>query len=162
MDRLRTLPGLKWISADRYQCASPPVIESAAMTLRDDREPDDAWPEALDAMTAAPENHTVLLENQHVRVLDTGVAAGMSVPVHTHRWPSVLYVLGWSDFVRYDAEGNVLVDSRKAGMSPAVGSAIWSAPLPPHRLVNVGDSELRVIAVELKKVSGTDPESGTP
>ena len=67
---------------------------------------------ALDAMVAAPAHHEVLLENEHVRVLDTRLAAGEATPLHIHPWPSVLYVLSWSDFVRYGNEGQVLLDSR--------------------------------------------------
>ena len=106
--------------------------------------------DALDAMTAAPEHHEVLLENERVRVLDTRLGPGQSTPVHTHRWPALLYVLGWSDFIRHDAEGNPLVDSRAQGMQPAIGSALWSGPLQPHFVTNVGDGELHIIAVELK------------
>jgi len=81
-------------------------------------------------MTAAPGHHAVLLENETVRVLDTRLRPGERTPVHTHRWPSVLCVVSWSDFVRYDAAGQVLVDSRTFAEKPAVGSAIWSGPLP--------------------------------
>ena len=66
----------------------------------------------LDAMSAAPEHHTVLLENDSVRVLDTRLGPGQRTPIHTHQWPAVLYVMAWSEFVRYDVAGNVLVDSR--------------------------------------------------
>jgi hypothetical protein len=104
----------------------------------------------LDAMQVSKANHDVLLENDHVRVLDTWIAPGQRTEVHSHEWPSTLYVVSWSPFVRYDPEGNVLVDARQMPSPPAVGSVLWSAPLPPHYVVNVGDSELRVIAVELK------------
>ena len=70
------------------------------------------WPPELDAMEAAPGHHTLLFENDAVRVLDAHVEPGETVPVHTHRWPSVLYVLSASDFVRRDPEGNVLLDTR--------------------------------------------------
>jgi len=110
----------------------------------------------LDAMSAAPAHHTILLENDSVRVLDTRIRPGERTPVHTHRWPSALYLLSWSDFVRYDAEGNVLVDSRTMAAKPATGSVLWSGPLGPHFAVNVGDRELRAIAVELKT-----PPAGT-
>ncbi len=70
------------------------------------------WPAELDAMTAAPEHHTLLFENEHVRVLDAHVNAGDVVPVHTHCWPGVLYILGVSDFVRRDPEGSVVLDTR--------------------------------------------------
>jgi len=43
----------------------------------------------------------------------------------------------------------VLVDSR-AGEKLPVGSAVWSGPLRPHTLENVGQLELRAISVEVK------------
>jgi quercetin dioxygenase-like cupin family protein len=107
------------------------------------------WPDDLDALHAAPGHHTLLFENESVRVLDTHVLAGQTVPLHTHRWPAALYILSWSHFVRRDGEGAILVDSRMGG-EPTEGVAVWSAPLPPHTLENVGGSELRVISVELK------------
>ena len=110
----------------------------------------DQWPQALDARTAAPDHHAVLLENDRVRVLDTRIGPGGQTPLHTHTWPSVLYVLSWSDFIRYDADGNVLVDSRTWGSSPTEGATLWSGALGPHSARNVGHQELRVVAVELK------------
>ena len=104
----------------------------------------------LDAMSAAPQHHRVLLENATVRVLDTRLAPGERTPVHAHQWPSALYVLSWSDFVRYDPDGNVLVDSRQTQAAPEIGSAIWSAPLAPHYVRNVGDRILHIIAIEVK------------
>lgn len=103
----------------------------------------------LDAMTAAPLHHTVLLENEQVRVLDTQLRPGQRTPVHAHQWPAALYVLSWSDFVRYNANGEVLLESRNISR-PAIGSAIWAAPLPPHYVQNIGDALLHIIAVELK------------
>ena len=112
------------------------------------------WCDSLDALIAAPKHHTLLFENERVRALETRVLPGEVVPVHTHRWPSVMYFLSWSDFVRRGANGEVLVDSRPVG---AVGadrsppSVVWSAALAPHSLENVGSSEIRVIGVELKQ-----------
>jgi hypothetical protein len=112
---------------------------------------DQLWPDGLDALQAAPGFHVLLFENESVRVLDTRVRPGQMVPLHTHRWPAALYILSWSDFVRRDGEGLTLVDSRTNG-KPMEGMAVWSGPLPPHTLENVGQSELRVITVELKTV----------
>ena len=106
----------------------------------------------LDAMTAAPNHHSVLLENDRVRVLDTRLGPGEQTPVHAHEWPGALYVLSWSDFIRYDADDNAIVDSRALGMNPAIGTTLWSAPLAPHYVRNVGTDVLHVIAVELKEV----------
>ena len=112
------------------------------------------WPQELDALTAAPHHHTLLFENDFVRVLDTRVPPGQSVPLHTHQWPGALYILSWSDFIRRNAEGNIIVDSRTIAQIPEQ-SALWSAALPPHTLENIGDVELRAISVELKY---TQPE----
>jgi quercetin dioxygenase-like cupin family protein len=105
----------------------------------------------LDAMTVAPDHHRVLLENDRVRVLDTHLAPGDTTPVHEHPWPAVLHVLSWSDFVRIDREGNVVLDSRAADMNPEAGAIFWSPPLTPHAVRNVGSRELRIIAIEIKE-----------
>lgn len=102
----------------------------------------------LDALTAAPAHHTLLLENERVRVLDTHIPPGETTPVHTHRWPAVLYVLSGEHFVRRDGEGNVLMDSRE-GVGMQAGAS-WTGPFPPHTLQNVGTTPIHVIAVELK------------
>jgi mannose-6-phosphate isomerase-like protein (cupin superfamily) len=111
------------------------------------------WPADLDAMKAAPGYHTLLFENEHVRVLDAHVRPGETVPVHTHCWPGVLYILGVSDFVRRDPEGNILLDTREAPSHAPVGSSVWGDALTPHTLENVGHEVLRNITVELKNLS---------
>lgn len=104
----------------------------------------------LDAMSVARHHHTVLLENEMVRVLDTRLGPGERTPVHTHQRPAVFYVLSWSEFIRYDPDGTVLMDSRSAEKEPDVGEAFWGAPLVPHYVRNVGDRDLHIIATELK------------
>lgn len=112
------------------------------------------WPEELDALTAAPGNHTLLFENDAVRVLDTLVRPGQVVPLHSHQWPSANYLLSWSDFIRRDASGAILLDSRNLSQQPQSGAALWGSALAPHTLENVGRSDLRVITVELKHPGG--------
>lgn len=104
----------------------------------------------FDAMLKAPDHHFVLLENDKVRVLDTMVSPGQKTPVHAHEWSAALYVMSWSDFVRYDPQGNVLLDSRTLAARPAIGSALWGGPIGPHYVHNVGAAVLHIIAVELK------------
>ena len=108
------------------------------------------WPDSLDAVVAAPKHHALLLENERVRVLDTRVAPGETTPVHTHRWPSVMYVKQWGDFVRRDGAGNVMLDTRVTPKNIEPGTAVWYEPLQPHSLENVGVAEIQVITVELK------------
>jgi hypothetical protein len=108
------------------------------------------WPDALDALSAAAEHHQLLLENELVRVLLTRVPVRETTGVHTHRWPNVQYILTSTDFVRRDGDGDVQFDSRIGDRRPEASVALWSEPLPPHSVENVGDDELCVLMVELK------------
>jgi hypothetical protein len=108
------------------------------------------WPDALDALVAAPKHHRLLFENERVRVVETRIPPGERTPVHTHRWGGVLYIVSWSHHIRYDDKGNVLLDTPKSGIVREAGWTNWSAPLPPHSLENVGTTELRIIGVEMK------------
>src|SRR5262249_59497809 len=49
----------------------------------------ESWPAQLDALVAAPEHHTLLFENDSVRILDTRVAAGDRTPVHASVCPAL-------------------------------------------------------------------------
>src|SRR6476620_8082425 len=89
------------------------------------------WPGELDALAAAPQHHKLLFENNFVRVIDTLIAPGETTNVHTHKWPASLYIISWSDFIRYDSQTNVVLDSRNLSQQPTPSSAIWSDPLKP-------------------------------
>lgn len=110
----------------------------------------DDWPESLDALIAAPKHHTLLFQNERVRVLETRIGRGETTAVHTHRWPSAIHTLGWSDFIRRDGDGHILLDTRVSKSKPP--EFAWSDPLPPHSIENVGEGEIRLIMVEVKQV----------
>ena len=118
----------------------------------------ESWPAHLDALVAAPEHHTLLFENEAVRILDTRIPAGAKTGAHTHRWPAALYVLSWSQFIRRDADGSVTLDSRNVPALATPPQALWSEALAPHSLENVGTSDLHVISVELKQPD-TSPQN---
>ena len=109
------------------------------------------WPydDSLDALIADPKHHKLVMENEHVRVLETVIPAGAHTAVHTHRWPSVLYMVGVSEFLRYDDRGTTITDSRKQPPVPK-GAAVYVPPMPPHSVENIGASEIRMINVEWK------------
>lgn len=111
---------------------------------------DGQWPVELDALVAAPEHHSLVFENDRVRVIDTRIPPGERTNVHTHCWPATQYVKNASHVVRYDDKGEVLFDSRKAGAALENDIVRWGEPLPPHSLENVGTNELRVLSVEIK------------
>lgn len=108
------------------------------------------WPVHLDALLAAPEHHRLLLENDAVRVLETRIGPGETVPLHSHRWPAAYYILSAGDFVRRDERGGVLQDTRQSTTRLQPGEAVWSPPLAPHTLENVGTGPIHVISVEVK------------
>jgi len=95
-----------------------------------------------------------MFENDRVRILEVRIPPGELVPVHTHRWPSAIYVAKQSDFLRRDGNGNLLFDSRTAGPPPIEPMAQWTPPLPPHSVENIGSTEILLITAELKEPSG--------
>jgi quercetin dioxygenase-like cupin family protein len=105
----------------------------------------------LDAAIAAPEQHRVVFENERVRITDFRVKPGETVPAHTHRWASVNYVLSLSDFLSYDGDGNLKLDSRTGKTDIKEGSAFCLPPFPPtHSVENIGETDIHAISVELK------------
>ena len=109
------------------------------------------WPEELDALVAAPQHHKLLFENAFVRVIDTLIPPGEITNLHTHRWPASLYIISWSNFIRYDDQSNIVLDSRKLSQIPSPSTAIWSDPLSPHALENIGENDIHIISVEIKR-----------
>jgi hypothetical protein len=109
------------------------------------------WPDSLDALVAAPKSHRLLFENERVRVLEVRIPPGELVPVHTHRWPSAIYIAKQSDFIRRDADGQILFDSRTAGPPPVQAMVSWTPPIPPHSVENIGTNEILLITTELKQ-----------
>ncbi|HJW18746.1 MAG TPA: hypothetical protein VJ499_16570 [Flavisolibacter sp.] len=110
----------------------------------------ETWPGELDALRADPLHHQLLFENELVRVLDTLIQPGDITELHTHCFAAALYVISWSDFIRYDAQGNVILDSRSLPTTPAPNTALWTSALGPHRLRIVGTAPLHIISTELK------------
>lgn len=111
------------------------------------------WTDELDALAAAPGFHRLLFENDHVRYLEVRIGPGQFVPVHTHKWTSVIYVKTTSDFIRRDGQGNLLFDSRQAGPPKKTPAVEWLGPLPPHSVEHIGGSDIHMLSVELKEVA---------
>ncbi len=111
------------------------------------------WPNSLDAVIAAPRHHSVLLEDERVRVLRTTIPAGDVVPLHTHRWGGVAYVESCCHFLRRDEHGDVLFDSRQAGHPPLAPCVQRMLPLPPHTVENLGSTEISILIVEVKDLT---------
>lgn len=110
------------------------------------------WPKDQDAVSAAPGNHKILLENDKVRVLEVTVAPGEVEPIHHHQWPSVLYVMEAGFFIDRDSEGNVIVDSRQIPEPLTFPLTMYKDPEAPHSVENLSETiTIRLIRVEMKQ-----------
>lgn len=110
------------------------------------------WPDELDAVVAAPNNHKILLENDQVRVLEVTVAPGELENLHHHRWPSVLYITEAGDFVDFDQAGEVIFDTRTLDTPLKFPLTMWKGPEAPHAVQNLSQTQrLRLIRVEVKR-----------
>ena len=110
------------------------------------------WPKDQDAVVSAPDNHKILLENDKVRVLEVTLGPKELEPVHHHQWPSVLYIMEAGDFIDRDAEGNVIMDTRKIPESLVFPMTMYKNPEAPHSVENLSDIKtIRLIRVEMKE-----------
>lgn len=110
------------------------------------------WPPELDAVIAAPMNHKVLLENDHVRVLEVSLGPGEVENLHHHRWPSALYITEAGHFIDRDADGEVIMDTREMDGPLPLPLTMWKDAEAPHSVENLSDTQtIRLIRVELKQ-----------
>jgi len=107
------------------------------------------WPETLDALTAAPASHRVVLDNDRVRVLEVVIEAGAREPEHTHQAASVM-IIDEPARIRYYADGVLRFESQApSGSSPGV-RVRWMEPEGPHSVENIDQRRYHAIRVELK------------
>ena len=110
------------------------------------------YPDSLDAVVAAPRFHRVLFENDRVRVLEVTVPPHQREPLHTHRWPSVIYKDQTGRGRYYDAAGQLRHESTTPyRKGPDLVRARWQAPEAPHAVENTDEVADRFIRVELKQ-----------
>jgi hypothetical protein len=74
---------------------------------------------APDSTEVDPEGHRIVLETDHVRVLEVRLPAGRQVPMHSHP-PRVIVAISSFRLKSIDSQGRVTVVDRRAG------EALWS------------------------------------
>jgi quercetin dioxygenase-like cupin family protein len=98
---------------------------------------------AQDVMKVGADTHSVLLENDNVRVLKVSIKPGGKVPMHSHTH-NVAYYLS-------DAKVKITMpDGKTAERELKAGTSSWSEAVT-HAVENVGSTELQEIQIELKK-----------
>ena len=98
------------------------------------------FPDGFDALQAAPKSHKLIFENAFVRVLEVDVPpAGQSVPMHHHRWPSL--VIDWdtgggNPHVLYHRPGQPVRDipSHDDPSHPGLWRVHWMGAEPMHSI----------------------------
>lgn len=103
-------------------------------------------PGAQDAVAAAPAEHTVLLENDDVRVLDVLLAPHAKEPSHTHVWPGFFYVIQ-SEPLKYYTPA---VSNPAVSNLPKRLKIVPVTPEGAHWVENEGDAPLHFVRFELK------------
>jgi hypothetical protein len=115
-----------------------------------------AMPAPDDALIAAPANHTLLFENDDVRVVDVHVPPHSREPMHTHPWDGYFYIIQRATIRHF-----TLADKNPPVVPPAVdGPTIVTIGAEGlHAIENVGDTPLHYIRFELKHAT---PKTATP
>lgn len=107
------------------------------------------WPETMDALTAAPASHRVLLQNDRVRVLDVVIEPRAREPEHTHQAPSIMIIDEPARIMYYASEAPRFESPERSGLSPGP-QVRWMEPEGPHSVENIDEHRYHAIRVELK------------
>jgi hypothetical protein len=98
---------------------------------------------AQDPVKVAPKNFKVLLENEHVRVLDFRSTAGKKIPMHSH--PAYIsYSISGSGKTKFTSP-----DGKTAEQPNNAGGATWH-DAETHASEYMGAGGTHVLIVELK------------
>ena len=100
----------------------------------------------IDALKASPENFKLLLENDHVRVLEYTLKPGTKDLTHTHPPKSSYIVSGGKLKVNLE-NGDSLIFDEKAG------TASWMDHVGKHYVENIGTTEIKIILTEVKSAA---------
>jgi hypothetical protein len=90
-----------------------------------------SWPEAMDALLAAPASHRVLLENDRVRVLEVVIEPRTREPERTHRAASVM-IVDEPARIRYYAGRAMQFESPEHSGAPPAVCVGWMEPEGLH------------------------------
>jgi hypothetical protein len=122
------------------------------------------WADSLDAVKAAPGSHKVLFENEKIRILEVTVDPYGFEPMHTHRYPSVMFGPDNDTshyniiYYKYDYDSSKHVYFAKdsalqhgGGHAAQFSKAHFMNPEGPHRIKNLSNARIVAFRVEFKQ-----------
>ena len=119
------------------------------------------WPDSLDAVKAAPNSHKILFENDKIRILEVTVEPHGFEPMHTHRYPSVMFGPGNDTshydiiYYKYDYDSIKHIYFAKDSIYQHSGGAgtgeHFMKPEGPHRIKNLSNVKILAFRVEFKQ-----------
>ncbi|MEJ8569365.1 cupin domain-containing protein [Elongatibacter sediminis] len=99
--------------------------------------------EQIDPVALSPDMYSLLLENEHVRIVEYQIAPGEKEPWHTHP-AKAMYVVDGGTLQITLPDGTSFVTEEEAG------EAHWMGAVGRHYGTNVGDTTVRLVMVEVK------------
>lgn len=108
------------------------------------------WDQKLDAVTAAPDSHIVLFENDKVRVLEVVIKLLHKEPMHTHRWPSVMITDSSATIRYYDNKGKA-TEYPKRDISSENPLVEYLEPEGVHAVENIDSIPYHAYRIETKQ-----------
>ncbi len=107
------------------------------------------WDPELDALVAAPDNHTVLYEDESIRVVSVTIQPGETEKPHHHRWPSVFVIDSMVKARDFDGEGNEIPLPFPEDWDPPL--TVRMMPQPVHYVRNEDGVPFHGTRIEFKR-----------
>jgi len=132
-----------------------------SLSLRQNQTTTWHWADAMDSVNAAPQNHRVLFENDHVRLLEVTVQPGETENMHGHKYPSVFMMDAPQP---HTANKNLEEADNPPGVRPPPPRNNAAGPFPtcramttpqaPHQITNTDTFPQHFYRMEFKKIDG--------
>ena len=118
--------------------------EFLAIELLRDAPPRKGPPGDEHATRVAPDIYRLIFENDRLRVIDVHILPGQGSVMHTHDGLDFRYPLMSGDLKLVEPDGTTKPVALRAG------TPRWEEPPSRHTMANVGNTEVRLVLVELK------------
>ncbi len=106
---------------------------------------------AIDPVAVSPTMYKVLLENEHVRVVEYQIEPGEKDNWHTHPAKASYVVSGGSLRITTEEGESFIVDEE-------AGSSTWFGEVGRHYGENVGRTPVRIVFIEIKRIDAGEED----